>query len=30
VCRLVETRHFNTKLNGVDWHSIVEAQAAQS
>jgi carboxyl-terminal processing protease len=29
VCRLVETRHFNTKLNGVDWHSIVEAQAAR-
>lgn len=29
VCRLVEARHFNTKLNGVDWHSIVEAQAAR-
>ncbi|MCI0723897.1 MAG: S41 family peptidase [Acidobacteria bacterium] len=29
VCRLVETRHFNTKLNGVDWHSIIEARAAR-
>ncbi|MBI4467385.1 MAG: hypothetical protein HY656_08185, partial [Acidobacteria bacterium] len=26
VCRLVETRHFNPKLNGVDWDSVVEAR----
>jgi len=27
VCRLVETRHFNPKLNGVDWHSLTETRA---
>jgi hypothetical protein len=26
VCRLVETKHFNPKLNGVDWDSVVEAR----
>ncbi len=26
VCRLVETKHFNPKLNGVDWGSVVEAR----
>ncbi|MGH9803727.1 MAG: hypothetical protein ACRD4D_01045 [Candidatus Acidiferrales bacterium] len=26
VCRLVETKHFNPKLNGVDWNSVVEAR----
>ncbi|MCI0724186.1 MAG: S41 family peptidase [Acidobacteria bacterium] len=26
VCRLVETRHFNPKLNGVDWDAVVEAR----
>ncbi|MCI0719592.1 MAG: S41 family peptidase [Acidobacteria bacterium] len=29
VCHLVETRHFNTKLNGVDWHSVVEVRAGR-
>ena len=26
VCRLVETKHFNPKLNGVDWDFVVEAR----
>src|SRR3990172_5695107 len=26
VCRLVETKHFNPKLNCVDWESVVEAR----
>ncbi len=26
VCRLVETKHFNPKLNGVDGDSVVEAR----
>ncbi len=29
VRRIVETRHFNTKLNGVDWHSIVQERTAR-
>ena len=29
VCRLVETRHFNTKLNGAEWRSIVDARATR-
>lgn len=26
VCRLVETNHFNPRLNGVDWESVVQAR----
>ncbi len=26
VCRVVETKHFNPKLNGVDWDAVVEAR----
>ncbi len=29
VCRLVETKHFNPKLNGVDWNSVVDARRDQ-
>ena len=29
VCRLVETKHFNPKLNGVDWNCVVEARREQ-
>ena len=26
VCRLVETKHFNPKLNDVDWYFVIEAR----
>lgn len=29
VCRLVEARHFNPQLNGVDWTSVVDARRDQ-
>ena len=25
VCRLVETKHFNPAMNGVDWNALVQS-----
>jgi C-terminal processing protease CtpA/Prc len=29
VCRLVETKHFNPAMNGVDWNSLVQSRRQQ-
>src|SRR6266851_1914594 len=29
VCRLVETKHFNPAMNGVDWNSLVQSRREQ-
>ena len=29
VCRLVETKHFNTAMNGVDWKSLFQSRREQ-
>ncbi len=29
VCRLVETKHFNPAMNGVDWNALVQARRDQ-
>ena len=29
VCRLVETKHFNPAMNGVDWKSLVQSRREQ-
>ena len=30
VCRLVETKHFNPAMNGVDWNALVRAEEIKS
>src|SRR6266852_9878770 len=29
VCRLVETKHFNPSVNGVDWNALVQSRRDQ-
>src|SRR6266436_6361434 len=29
VCRLVETKHFNPSMNGVDWNALVQSRRDQ-
>ena len=29
VCRLVETKHFNPAMNGVDWNALVQSRRDQ-
>ena len=29
VCRLVETKHFNPAMNGVDWNALVRSRRDQ-
>jgi hypothetical protein len=29
VCRLVETKHFNPSMNGVDWNALAKSRRDQ-